>query len=545
MADAILQEIKVDRNDAYFTWVKALEFSWSGKFLGASQRSDEFNAIIYLTVKNLMTSMGDKVGQMNPIEILVTSSTYMPVIFTRYCQINILKRGAVIDQTLNDSLNAKINNMNLTNVFQTWTLQSVDTGNKSFILDDSIKHYSFGLNNPVTFIDEFVQEFIVLDVGVERIVDLKPGSSVCGCTLVKLISKKEHSQVWEAKQVNRKIAMKLEPIDYDEKEIKKLSSTNLTKKILEHIKETDIEYLNYQKLKDYPYKLNYFNVDYYHPLRMKVKIMSWLDGHIDKSRVHDKKEFIYAMYDIAYELHKRGLMFNGFCPNHVMIKTNIVGEEIPQFVKSNYRIVDYKYITDFKGISNNIGEYISQALMSGTNSVTPYDDIESLLYTINDIIGNKVIYSDRQDEYIKKTELLSMSTLVSTAITSLRALKQQDIYVNGLMTPANYKSYITEIYEVGVNVNGQNIPGIRTILGNVFNGYNEVAAIEISLVSADYELLQKIKTNIYSSTFPEFIALRSDQTKSNEVCIAILNYQINGTVPALEFQPYIHKYFSY
>lgn len=544
MAETILQQVKVDRTDAYFNWVKSLRFERGNSILTPEQRNDEFNAILYLTVKNLMNTYGDSVGTMDPMEILITASNYMPVMFTLYCQISLLNQGITIDQEIMSNINKKVEVTDLTTIFKTLSLQRMNNNNKPFMLDPIISAYSFGLNTDTRFIDEFVKKFIPFNMNISVVTELIPGHAVCGCTLVRLISKKEHSEVWEAQRRNRKVAIKLESLGLDDKEYNELTKkTSNFDKILNHIKTTDSEWINYTKLKDFPYKLNYFTVDYYDPLRKKVKIMSWLEGPVDKVTIEDKKVFIYAMYDIVFELHKRGLMLNGFSPNHIMIKPNIIGEETGEIVKSNYRIVDYKYITEFKGADTNIyGNYKSLSLLSGTNSVTPYDDVESILFTINDLISNKVAYNDKQDEFSKKSELSSISNLISDAINSLRLLRQQDIYVNGLMKPVDYSDYISSIYDRGLTVNGQLYQGIKSILGNVYSLYNEVTAIEISLVKPDFILLKKIKSDIASSTDLMFRSLYSDPTKMNEVCIAILNYMVNGYTPLPEFQPYINQY---
>lgn len=552
MADAILQKVKVNREDAYFKWIKNIEIKWGENVLSSAKRTDEFNVILYLALINLMSEMGDNVAKLDYVQYVVRASALMPGIFTSYCQINLIMRGVIIDESIQNALIKKIESKNLTKVFQDWTMNLVKEKKDPFALDSTIRAYSFGENIETKFIDMFVQEFIPLDANISDVTDLVPGSSVCGCTLVKLISKKSHSQVWEAVMKNRKTVIKLEPLDLDEKEIKKMIGSSSFEKILEHIRATDQEYLNYLKLKDYPYKLNYFNVEYFHPLRMKVKVMSWLDGPIDKVLIEDKKTLIYGLFDLIFELHKRGFMYNGFKPSHIMIKPHVVGEEIPPSVKSHYRIIDYKYMTSFKGVNlNMVGDHASLALLSGTNIVTPYDDIESMLYTINDIISSKVLYNDKKDEYIKKSELSTYSVLISNAITSLRTLRQQDMYVNGMQTPVDYVTYINDIYDKGLTVtdssgiNTVTIPGIRTIVGTVFNSFNEISPIEVSLVAPDFELLKKIKSSVVMSPEPIFLNLRSDPTKTNEVCMAILNYQVNGYTPPLEFEPYVLKYFSY
>lgn len=543
MAEAILNTIRVDRTDVYFTWVKNLKFERGTSILKPEQRNDEFNAILFLTVKSLMVTHGNSVGSMDPMDILIAASNYMQVLFTLYCQISLLKQGVTIDETMMSNINEKIKATNLPGIFQKLAIQRMNNDFKPFMLDPIIDAYSFGLDSDTTFIDNFVKKFIPFNMNVSDITELLPGSSVCGCTLIKLISRKEHSEIWEAQRRNRKVAIKLEPLGLDEKEFDKLTKSTSFDKIMDYINTTDMEWINYQKLKDFPYKLNYFVTDYYNPLRKKVKIMTWLEGPIDKVTIEDKKVFIFAMYNIVFELHKRGLMFNGFCPNHIMIKTPIPGEDVGENVKSNYRLIDYKYITKFGGNDvNTHGHYKSLSLLSGVNSVTPYDDIESILFMINDLISSKIIYNDRQDEYTKKSELLSMSNLISDAIKSLRLLRQQDIYANGLMVPIDYSEYILNIYEKGINMNGQLYPGIKTIMGTIYSSYNEVTAIEISLVKPDFILLRKIKTDISSSVDPMFLALHADPTKMNEICLAILNYMVNGYTPIVEFQPYITRY---
>lgn len=545
MADSILEQVKVDRTDVYSVWINGLTFSWDVNVLSPDKRTQEYNAIIYLTVKALMVNMGNKVGELNPIQILKYTSDYMPIVFTKYCQIALLKRGVTINSTIQDELNTKVKNTNLSDIFNQWTMTLLKPSTEEFKLNSSIRVYSFGEQGSTDFINSFVDQFVPLVTNINIIAELKPGSIVCGCTLVKLVSKKEHSEVWEALRNNRKIAMKLEPIDLDEKEIKKLQSASSFEKIVDHIKNTDREYINYQKLKDYQFKMNQFYVDYFHPLRMKVKTMSWLDGPVTKTINEDKKSMISSLFEMVFELHKRGLMFNGISPNHIMIKVIGLGEA-DHTPNNKYRLIDYKYITEFKGPNTNLNsDYTSLSLLSGTNSVTPYDDVESLLYTLNDLIATKMVYNDKQDEFNKKTDLSSISNLISDAIKSLRNLRQQDMYVNGLSVPPDYNAYINEIYNKGIPVNGTMLPGIKAIVGNVFVQFNEVAAIEVSLIKPDFELLKLIKGNIASSRDPLLLGLHSNPTLMNEVCMVILNYQVNGTTPTHEFMPYKDSYFRY
>lgn len=537
MAEAILQKVKVDRSSPVFEWVSKKEMAYKQNPLSVSQRNDEYNAIVCLALLNLNSS-GVDVNQLSPEEIVLKTAAYMPVLFTMYCQITLIKMGHDInDLTIANTLAKQIEKTDLANVFLSLTLQKQNNDNRQFMLDPVIDHYSFGLDKSVSFVESFLTKKVLpFKDNIEVITELKEGAAVCGYTLVKLISKKPHSEVWQASGAGgRKVALKMEPLDVDEKEYKKLTSTSGFGKLLEYIKSTDIEWNNYSKLKDFPYKVNYFNIDYYSPLRLKVKIMSWLDGPINRVAVEDKKLFIYAMYEIAFELHKRGLMFNGFSPNHIMIKTPIPGEEKAESVKTFYRLVDYKYITSFKGSDTNLhSEYKSLSLLSGTNSVNEYDDIESILYTFNELIAGKNLYIDKQNEYLKKSELSSYANLVSSSITNLRILRQNDAYVNGLAVPEDYNSYIISAYE----------SGIKQILVDVYNNFNEVSTIEISLVPSDFALLQKIKINVAGIGESDFLALHQNPTKMNEVCLAILNFMVHGTEASIEFQPYVIRYLN-
>ena len=302
MADEFLHFVNVDRNNQIFNWVKTLEFNLDDGLRLTQKRSDEYNAIIFLTINYLMATMGpNAISAMSHDDIYRSTCNYIPTIFSYYCQINILKRGITFEQNLWTKLEEKIKKSDLGSVFKRWSKQFITGSDDKFLLNDPIRNYSFGENTSVKFIDDFVKsilkatESVIVNKYVEDIKSFEIGSNVCGCVLVKRIANKEHSQIWQAKRGQQNVVMKMEHINIDEKEILKMTKGSFDK-ILEFIKTNDIEYLNFLKLKDFQYRMEFMYIDYFNPLRMKVKIMPFLDGPISKSNIQDKKNPLAIYY---------------------------------------------------------------------------------------------------------------------------------------------------------------------------------------------------------------------------------------------------------
>lgn len=544
--DQILFELRVEK-DQYFEWIRNQTYPVEDKILTSEKRDDQLNAMLYLTLKHLTRTMGSNAFQLNPADFIQQAANYMNEIFKMYCKVVLLKNDVVIDAVLEENLNTKIINTKIPSVFERWLKSRFSDDVKPNNLYPAINLYSFGMDVEDTFIYNYVKSFIPVSVELNISTELTAGMVLCGCTLVKRVSKKEFSEVWEAVRNHRKLAVKLVSLKMEEKAIEKLTNGRSFTKIVEYIKSQDVEYLTFQKLHSFPYKVDYFDIDYYHPTRSKVKIMSWFDGPIDKMVIEDKRNFIYGIYEIMYSFHQSGLMYNSINPSHIMVKPLERNVTSSPNVKTIYRLVDLAHVCNFKEQNKNmLSHYLSLPILSGSEFSTPYDDLESVLYLINDLISSKIVYSDRQDEINKKTELSAFCSGVRDAINSLRILRQNDEYVNSLNTPTDYNTYINRIYINGITINGgsTHISGIQTIFGTLFNSYREVSEIEISLTKPDYELLTLIKRNIVQFNDPMFNNLMTKPIQLNEVCLAILNYQIHGYTPSTEFQPYVTSYFN-
>lgn len=547
MLENLLAKVRVVREgNGNFGYVSRLIFYVDGSQFGPDKRNDYINCIIYLGVADA-ASRGIDIGRLassDVNQILTIASEYFPEIFYTYCQIFLIKKGVSITPDIEDGLKRKIASDNLPHKFTLWVKSLKDEKSKG-LLNNTIAKYSFSENVEDNIIERFSQEFIPINFNV-NVVDLTPGLTICNCSLTRLISKKENSQVWEAVRAGRKVCVKFQKLDLEEKKIDKLIVGRSYEKIIDYIRESDTEFLTYQKLHSYPYKVEYFDVDYYHPLRSKIKIMSWLNGPIDTVVIEDKKNFIFGLYQIIFELHKLGIMYNSINMSHIMIKPNEGIQNNPN-IRTIYRLIDFNHVTEFKGENKHVtSHYISLPMMTGNVLSTPYDDIESLLFLINDVISSKVIYTDQSDENNKKSNLSGVSSIIAEAIQSLRVLRQNDEYANSLNKPTNYTEYIEGVYNRGITINnGANtLPGIQMIFRKLHDSYNEVSEIEISLTKPDYHLLNLIKKNIAGSSSNLFIQLMQNQVQTNQVCLAILNYQIYGYEPH-DFKQYIKEYFGY
>jgi hypothetical protein len=531
-------KMKVNIESGPFLWVKSLIFSKGNYVLNPNQRTNEFNALVYLSCISLKKSKGIDAEKIDPFDLLKYTTQNLPTLVSYYAQIGLLKSGVTIDKDILDRVNLKIVNLNFSGMFETYITQLMSNNLVPFILDTSIDCFSFDMKVDPKFINELINEFIPFEYNVEVIKELAIGMNICGYNLVNLVSKKPHSEVWKASSGSRFLCLKLEPIDLSDKEVTNMTKSANYDKIIDYIKKNDREYINYTDLKDFPYKIDYFNINYYGPLKMKVKIMNWYNGPISNIIVEDKKKFLMAIGEIIFELHKRGIMYNNISPNHIVIKPSTNGEFITG-TSSNYRLIDYKHLCKFKEPDNNQnGHYRSLALITGTGIVTPYDDIESLLYIFNDLISGKVTYSDLNDEANKKSQLTSLSNVVSDAIIALRNLRQQDPYINGLRNPEPYSEYINAIYKFGIN-------GTKSITGIILDllaKFNEVPEIDISLNQSDYALLKKIRTDLLSN--PHFVNLTSNPTKMNEIALEIMNFMLNASEPLPESMVYISAYLA-
>lgn len=525
--DKIESKIKVDRTSGPFAWVKSLQIQIGQYTLTNLMREDEINALIMLACFSLSLDQKRDPQTMAASDILQYTAIYLSTVVSYYCQYFILKNGVAITPELLAKINEKVTKANFPSLFEGFLLKRLSGDNTPFVLASVISAYSFGTDGDDKVISDFCQEFIPFKHNVESITELSEGMTVCGTTLVRLVVRKDHSEIWEAVYKGHKVAVKVEPIDLDKKELAKLLKGASFEKIIDHFKETDREYLNFIELKSFPYKLDYFRIDYLNSLNKKVKIMSWLDGPIDTIQIEDKKQFIQQVTEILYELHKLGFIYCNINPHHIMMKPISVG----QTTKNRYRLIDYKNITKIKDpMPEHISSYKSLSLLSGTGFVTPYDDIESLLYVFNDLVTNKVIYTDERNELVIKSQLSSFISVVTRAIEEIRLIKQFDVLANNLDKPINVKEYVDELY-LGSKTDSNRSNGFVSVIKKLINDFNEVANVNIEMTKINLARLNNIRIQFMGD--PRFSEICRNQAKFNDITIKILNYMTN----ACEYEP--------
>lgn len=520
--DKIESKIKIDRTSPAFAWVKSLEIQISQYTLSSKMREDEINAIIMLACFSLRLDQNRDPQSVSGSDLLQYTAIYLPTIVSYYCQYYLMKNDNTITSEILNKINDKISKTNFTSLFESFLMKRLSGDNTPFILSNVISAYSFGTDADDKFIVDFCQEFIPFKHNVESITELSEGMTVCGTILVRVVSKKEHSEIWEALYKGHKVAVKIEPIDLEQKRLAKLLEGASFEKIIDYFKETDKEYLNFIELKSFPYKVDYFKLDYLNSLNKKVKILSWLDGPIDALQIEDKKQFIQQMTEILYELHKLGFIYCNINPHHIMVKP-ISGSSIS---KNRYRLIDYKNITKIKDSTpEHIGSYKSLSLLSGTGFVTPYDDIESLLYVFNDLVTNKIVYTDGKNELMIKSQLSSFISVVSRAIEDIRLIRQNDPLANNLDKPTNVKEYINELY-LGSKDDPNRSKGFVTVIRNLVNDFNEVANVSIEMTKINLARLDNIRNQFMGD--PRFSEICRNKAKFNDITIKILNYMTNS-----------------
>lgn len=526
--DQIENNIKVIRDSEPFRWAKNLTITVGQYILTPEKREDEINALIVLSCFNIFKTQNKDPQSLSPAELLQYAVKYLTQVMVYYCQYYLLKNGVMITPEILTTLQNRVTESNFSQELNIILMKRLSNDMSTFNCASCISAYSFGTDAQPDVVIKLCQDLIPFKPNVEEITELQPGMTVCGCTLVSLVSKKEYSEIWKVDYKGRPMAIKLEPLDVEGKELKKLIKGSTFEKIIDYIKDTDEEWKGYNKLKDFPFKLDYFKIDYYNPLNMKVKLMSWLDGPVSSVVVENKKVFLQNMVEILYELHKRGLVFNNINPHHIMIKSSY-NQNDSMSSNNRFRLIDYKNITLYKGEDKpHESEYRSLALLTGSLSLTPYDDIESLLYTFNTLINGKMIYTDLSDEILKKSQLSSFSFLVSDAISKLRILRQNDIYVNSLENPPNIDKYVDIIYKNGLNSTqtGEIIPGIVRIIMEIVTNFKEIPGINVNLTKVDAARLNNIRTQF--SQDPRFSHIISNPAKFNDITLKILNFMTSS-----------------
>ena len=272
----IENKIKVDRDSAPFKWVKNMVITVGTYILNPDKREDEINAIMMLTCFHLMKDLGKDPQTMKPGQILEESFNYLPHLILLYSQVYLTKKEVEFTFDISTAIQNKIIASQIDKKFNFILMDRINGNMTPFEMFSSIDCLSFGNDVIPKFIEDLCIEYIPFKPNVKIIEELESGMDVCGCTLISLVSKTDMSEIWKAKNKTRDVALKIENLDLEGKNLKNMLKSSSFEKIIDHIKETDLEYLAFQKLKDFPYKVDFMYIDYYNPLNKKVKIIHWL-----------------------------------------------------------------------------------------------------------------------------------------------------------------------------------------------------------------------------------------------------------------------------
>lgn len=515
-------KIKVNKSEAAFQWVKTLSFVTPNGTYTPEMRSDETNAIIYLTCMYLSIERGINPGQLQPMDLLTHAYTYIPILTVYLCHYFLNKNGVELNEHIVSTINQRVIAESLSDKYWMHILAKMSGQDDIFLVSSSFQNLSFDENVTPDFVTKIVGDFLPIENNLVTIDTIEVGMNVCGVYLTERLSKSEHSEVWKGTGKYKKTyCVKIEDLNVEGKELKALLKGKNNEKIVEYLQQTDEEFLNFNgKLRSYANKVELFEIDYYGPLNKKVKRMTFYDGPINKVDITDKNAFLMSMVNSLYSLHTMGVVFGNIGLGHIMVDTN------PQS-KTKYRFVDYnnvKYIGE--GSTLDHGVYRSLILLAprgNSNRLTPYNDIESLLYTFNDLIlKSKSHYNDLNDEIQKKTSLSTFSGLVANAIQSLRLLMSCDPDPF-FLDEENKQEHVKQIYISGfVNTNtGEKVPGIVAIIKHLTSLYKEAPQAEINLTYANQVILSNIR-NAFSQD-PRFQEISRNINVFNEITIKILN----------------------
>jgi len=518
--DTILKKITVDKTSKAYEWIQTLEFDLNGNKSTSSFRDDNINSIIYAACLSLNIDKQIDPGTLPVLDLVNYTYQYVPFYISNLCNYLLMKNGVTVTQDVSAIIMSRIEAKETSMMFYNYMISKFSGHQSTFELQSSIEHLSYD-NKDVKpdFIDGLLGDFLPTEENLEHVKSFSSGMKVAGVTLIELISKSDESEIWKGTRMNKIVAVKFEEFEKSGKDLETLLTGKDSKKIISYIKENDEEYINFTtRLKSFRSKIEFFLVDYYNPLNMKVKIMQYLDGPISSDIIEDKKTFILSMINIFHELHSSEHVFGNITKNHIMFSND---------GKIRYKLIDYKYVKSIGDVSTlDHGKYRSINLLSaiGDNiKFTPYYDIESFLYVLNDIImDSSPEYADLNDEIQKKSHLSSFSSIVATAITQLRLLMDVDPDVH-FKDVANVKDHINNMYIKGfLNQNDNtHVHGVVDIIKNLIHNFNEIPPLAIDMTLSNKELLKKIREQYAQD--PRFNFLLSDINRFNDITIKTLN----------------------
>lgn len=497
-------------NSAQYAWVKTQSYGYSIGILSPEKRSDEYNVLLTLALIQMLKTNR---SEYNLLPNLL-GTDYLYNIILSYCHYYFLSKDEEIDQDRLQQLKILIDP--LVKDYGKYLIKLVKDEVTEYPLFKSVKVFSMGSTEEETIIKDICEKIL----SVEVITKLEPEMNVCGFSLVECVSKKDNSEVWKASKNGRFNALKIQDSQLEDKFIKK--NKNHHEKIIEQIKLTDPEYINYTTLLPmFNNKISYFTIDYFRPLNKKVKIMTWCDGPITKLSIDNKGEAIKNILSILQSLHNEKLCLSNLKPEHIMFD-----------VKENkYILISYSYITKHLGILvHPVNNYSSLFLLSGNTNVTFYDDLESLFYIYDELISGVKKYDSLELQVTYKYDLSIYNGVTKDIILYIRQLKEADKYLTSEISSNEFKEYVNNYYNY-----------IISSFTYFLSQKIELSIINVDLSEIDKARLRKISQ--YLSSDPIYIPyIQSNPAFVNELAIKILNFMTTGCKYDIQSQTLIENF---
>lgn len=503
------------KNSPQYNWVKSITFSYQNGSITPEKRCEEYNVLLTLSLIEMMINKNDNYNSLPNI----LGVEYLYKIILSYCNYYFMSKNQTIHQEQYQQLKILIDP--LVKEYITYLNKLIEKKDS----DPEIPPYSLFNSVRVFSIPDFEnrEEKIIKEIcekllNVEVIEKLEPGMIVCGYSLIECVSKKDGSEVWKAGKNGRLNALKIQNTGFEDKFIKK----NKHEKIIEEIKSTDAEYVNYTSLlPSFIYKLSYFAIDYFRPLNMKVKIMTWCDGPINKLHIDNKGEAIKNIILMLQTLHREKLCLSNLKPEHILYDEK----------DKKYVFISYSYIIPHLGtLIYNLNNYSSLFLLSGNLKVTYYDDLESLFYIYDELISGKKKYENIQLEASYKFDLSIFNITTKDIIQYIRQLKESDQYLTTEITPDEFKNYIDVYYSY-----------IYKSFEYLLSQKTELSITDTDLSDIDKARLKRITSYLVND--PIYIQyIKNNPAFVNELAIKILNFMITGCEYDIESQQLINNF---
>lgn len=512
----IQSKVNFTSDQTLFNWFKSITITLPKYTLLPQQRDIELNAILTACCIILKTDYNGNFNTITP-EVFDKMITMMPVFIWYCCRYYMAKNNIGVNTKILSDLFQYIGTLNMNTYLDSICNLRSQNNTAAMDLAIDINYVCFDVGSTAPFIKSIVDRFVTPQVNKEELFDkyfesvteLKAGMDVCGCDLIEEIHKSEHTFVWKAKYKGHFVALKMHVVELP-KNLQKSRTPKVIDAIKDYLREQDEDYIGWLKLKAFTGKSEMMAIDYYEPMNLCVKRMTLFDGSIASKPITDKKDFIIKMGVLFYNLHSLGYVYNNISLNHIMQK-DVNG-------KTEYYLIDYRNVDTNK--SENIitkrpkHEFNSLAVIYNTAIYTFYDDLESLFYVFDYVLTklNK-IYNDVNDEVSQKQNLSTFSAIISTAILTLRDIRNNDFYINSISVPDSFDNYIREKYSA-----------IYEILNVILKSFNEIGEDPISLNVSQLAIYKKFREIIANdarfSNMGNYI---------NTLALMITNYITLGT----------------